>query len=70
MIGKEIVLGLAAIAWGSAALHFFKTKQMPDLCKLFFSSGWIGAFLGVCSLVSGTVYLVAGIAGWDIWPIP
>lgn len=69
MISKEIIIGLAAIAWGSAELYYFKTKNMPDILKGFFSSSWIGAVLGVCVVVSGIVHLVAGIVGWEIWLI-
>jgi hypothetical protein len=77
MIVEEIILGLVSLALGSGMLYYAKARYVPDVVKAFFST-WgikserlnraISAVLGFCSLVSGVVFLVAGIVGWEIWP--
>ena len=70
MIGKEIVIGLASIAWGGAMLYYANAKHAPTFVKLFVSTWWaksnrvngiICTVFGFCTVISGIRFFVAGI---------
>ncbi|MBV9217183.1 MAG: hypothetical protein JO053_13520 [Acidobacteria bacterium] len=78
MIGKEIILGLATLGWGAGMLHFAQAERIPALIQPFVRTWWlksertnsiICAILGFVVFISGVVFVIAGIVGWDIWPL-
>ena len=73
----KILIGVYAIIWGGGLLYYSRAKHIPSIVKPLMRTWWIkseatnrklSAILGAFSIVSGLIFIIAGIMGWDIWP--
>ena len=79
MIGKQIIFGIVAVCYGGGILYYAQAKHIPPLVKPFVSTWWIKsdkvnraicAVLGFGTFIVGIVNIVAGLIGWNIFPLP
>jgi hypothetical protein len=77
LIVGEILFGLVCIAWGGALLYYARAKNVPPLVRPFVSARWVKsepvagamrAVLGLGTIISGLVFILAGLTGWRIPP--
>jgi hypothetical protein len=72
MIAGEIVFGLVSVALGGGLLYRARAKNLPLFAKLFVIASWIRsdavkraicAVTGVGAIISGMVFILAGLTG-------
>jgi hypothetical protein len=78
MIVGEILFGLLCIAWGGGMLYYARAKNIPPpFVRPFVSTRWIKsdavnravcAVLGLGTVISGLVFILAGLTGRHIPP--
>jgi hypothetical protein len=74
---RQLLIGLIAIAWGGGMLYYARAKDIPMLVKPFVRAAWgsertnriLCAILGAGTVVSGVVFVLAALIGWDVLPL-
>jgi hypothetical protein len=74
---RQLVIGILATCWGGGMLYYARAKEIPALVKPFVRAAWgsegmnrmLCAILGAGTVVSGIVFIVAAIFGWDVLPL-
>lgn len=79
MVVSHLLIGIVGLFWGLGMVYFSKREKIPVLVRPFLFADWIkndqinraiARFGGYASIFVSTLFLLGGLLGSRIWPVP
>ena len=75
---SHLIIGIIAVCWGSVMIYYAKSENIPAIIKPFIKGSvknkrldkFLSLFLGYATVVCGILFIVGGLIGRKLLPVP